>query len=145
MKRLFAVSVLVLLLTAAAWPPELPEGVEADGRMLVMHILKRNTGATESLALEVEEVSCEEVWTRVSVAGEGRVGVRAGTLTVDPSIDIVVAFDRLEIFGGYRDTLMVEDSELVRHEDGSISGYYEFKLWGPDPETYGFHMDLECD
>jgi len=151
MKR-FALGVLVLLLVGMSCSEEPGAGSGASGggsgsaaaHSVVLNVRPDSTDETESIPLEVTGVDCGDEWTRAEL-GDDFVSVRHNPMFSDePVLDITVSLEILDVPGGYRDTVMAEDTDFSKADDGSVSGTYEFRLYGDDPTDYELELNINC-
>lgn len=110
---------------------------------VILHVSPVDSEDTETVEFEVTEVECGEIWTRAEM-GDDFISVRANAITSEPALDITVSIAMLDVFGGYRDTLMADEAEFTKAEDGSVSGAYEFRLYGEDAANYRLEMEIPC-
>ncbi len=145
MKRIvLLVTALLSLLAGWALAQERPEGVEADGRMVVLYAMPRDADAIETTVMEVESVTCEEGVTTVNLGDAGSFSVGLSNRFEEPSYDIVIEFEQFDIFGGYRDIAMADQIELD-WADTAMSGRYGFTLFGELAGNYGLDFDITCE
>ncbi len=147
-KALFPVlAVAVLCACSDGQQAQAGAGGDINASSLTFHSKTPSDDDPVSTPLEITGISCdggsETAQTRVDLGEEGHVLVRN-----DPRGSMLIEVDlaRLDILGGKREHLYPDRDEvtLALERNGSISGHYQFRLFGELEGMYVVEMDIQC-